>query len=90
MKNFIRDQKRSTVMIVFGSVYTLALLMAIFPPFYMAASGIETMVLGMPFSILYWILDFGILGFGLWALYVVEDIRGELDEALPSERFKGV
>ena len=90
MKNFIRDQKRSTVMIVFGSVYTLALLMAIFPPFYMAASGIETMVLGMPFSILYWILDFGILGFGLWALYAVEDIRGELDEALPSERFKGV
>ena len=84
MRQFIQDRKRRTVMIFFGSIYSLALMMAIFPPFYLPASGIDTVVLGLPFSILYWILDVLILGLGIWAFYVVEDIRGELDEALPS------
>lgn len=84
MKEYIRSRKRRTIMIFFGSIYGLALVMAIFPPFYLAASGIDTLILGLPFSILYWILDVLILGFGIWAFYLIEDLRGELDEALPS------
>jgi hypothetical protein len=28
------------------------------------------------------LIDGLVLGFGLWGLYIVEDIRGELDETL--------
>jgi hypothetical protein len=34
----------------------------------------------MPSPIAYWILDAVLLGLGLWGLYAVENIRGELDE----------
>jgi hypothetical protein len=82
MKEFICGLSRRTIVTFFGAVYGLALLFALFPPLYMWGSGSETLVLGIPFAIMYWIIDGLVLGFGLWALYVVEDIRGELDEIL--------
>jgi hypothetical protein len=82
MREFIRGLSRRTVVAFFGTGYGIALLLALFPPFYLGASGIATPVLGVPFTIAYWLIDGLVLGFGLWGLYIVEDIRGELDEEL--------
>jgi TRAP-type C4-dicarboxylate transport system permease small subunit len=82
MKEFIRGLSRRTVTTFFGTVYAITLLFALFPPLYLAGSGIRTPVLGLPFSITYWILDALVLGLSLLAFYHVEDIRGELDEDL--------
>jgi TRAP-type C4-dicarboxylate transport system permease small subunit len=64
----------------FGLVYAVALVMALFPPAYLAASGIATPILGIPFAVAYWIIDALLVGLALWALYAMEDIRGELDD----------
>ncbi|MBY4040205.1 hypothetical protein HQO38_20080 [Rhodococcus fascians] len=69
-------------MTFFGSTYALALLFALFPPLYMWGSGIRYEILGVPFAIMYWLIDGVVLGLTLWGLYIVEDIRGELDEDL--------
>lgn len=82
MKNFIRGLDPHTIRVVFGAIYLATLAMALFPPFYLASSGVSTLVFGLPWSVTYWLLDALILGLALWALYVVEDIRGELDEDL--------
>lgn len=81
MRTYIRSLSRRTVVTIFGFLYAVPLLMAIFPPFYLLASGRSAIVLGMPFTIWYWLLGFLILLVGLWGLYWVEDLRGELDEA---------
>ena len=80
MKEFVRRLSPRSIGLFFGAVYLLALLMAIFPPFYFAASGVATRVAGIPFAIAYWIIIFLLVSFGLLGLYLVEDMRGELDE----------
>ncbi len=82
MKSYIRSLPSSVISTAFGIVYAITLLMAMFPPLYLAASGVRADVLGMPFSFFYWIADAVIIGLALWAKYAVEDIRGELDEDL--------
>ncbi|AJW38137.1 hypothetical protein NY08_104 [Rhodococcus sp. B7740] len=69
-------------MTFFGGTYALALLFALFPPLYMWGSGIRYEILGIPFAIMYWLINGVVLGLTLWGLYIVEDIRGELDEDL--------
>lgn len=64
----------------FGTVYALALLFALFPPLYLWASGSRFEILGIPFAIMYWLIDAVVLGVTLTAFYIVEDIRGELDD----------
>ncbi|MDV6263736.1 hypothetical protein [Rhodococcoides yunnanense] len=82
MKEYIRGLSRKNIMTFFGSIYALALLFALFPPLYMWGSGIRFEILGIPFAIMYWLIDGVVLGLTLWGLYIVEDIRGELDEDL--------
>ena len=82
MKSFIRSLPSSAIQTTFGVIYGITLLMALFPPLYLAASGIRASVLGMPFSVFYWIADAAVIGLALWAKYAVEDIRGELDEEI--------
>jgi hypothetical protein len=82
MKEYIRGLSRKNIMTFFGSIYALALLFALFPPLYMWGSGIRYEILGIPFAIMYWLIDGVVLGLTLWGLYIVEDIRGELDEDL--------
>jgi hypothetical protein len=84
MKDFIRGLSRRTVVTFFGAVYGVALLFALFPPLYLWGSGINYLVFGIPFSIMYWVFDGLVLGLGLWGLYIVEGIRGELDEGIVS------
>jgi hypothetical protein len=80
MKERIRGFSRRSVVTFFGAFYALALLFALFPPLYLWGSGIRFEILGLPLSIMYWILNALILGLTLTAFYVVEDIRGELDD----------
>jgi len=80
VKDFIRGLSRRSIVIFFGTLYAVALLFAIFPPLYLWGSGSTAVVLGIPFAIMYWIIDALVLGLTLTAFYIVEDIRGELDD----------
>jgi membrane-associated protease RseP (regulator of RpoE activity) len=80
MKDFIRSLDRRTIVIFFGALYAVALVFALFPPLYLWASGMRVEVLGIPFAFMYWIIDAVVLGLTLTAFYVVESIRGELDD----------
>lgn len=80
MTSFIRGLPRRTIVGFFGTLYALALLFALFPPLYLWGSGIRASILGVPFAIMYWIINALVLGLTLTAFYVVEDIRGELDD----------
>ncbi|MHA3019345.1 hypothetical protein ACXPWS_03640 [Mycobacterium sp. BMJ-28] len=80
MKDFIRGLSRRSIVIFFGTLYAVALLFAIFPPLYLWGSGSSAVVLGIPFAVMYWIIDALVLGLTLAAFYIVEGIRGELDD----------
>lgn len=80
MKDLIRRIPAKTVTVFFTAIYGLALALAIFPPFYLAASGSTASVLGMPWAISYWIVDAALVGLSLAALYWVEGLRGDLEE----------
>jgi hypothetical protein len=80
VKDFIRGLSRRSIVIFFGTLYAIALLFALFPPLYLWGSGISFQILGIPFAIMYWIIDAVVLGLTLTAFYIVEDIRGELDD----------
>lgn len=85
MRDLLRRLSSRTIYTAFAIVYGIAVVMAIFPPAYLAFSGIRGGFLGAPFSIWYWIIDAAIVGFALWALYAIEDVRGDLDEERPAE-----
>jgi hypothetical protein len=80
MTAFIRGLSRRAIVVFFGTLYAVALLFALFPPLYLWGSGSRFEILGIPFAIMYWIVDALVLGLTLAAFYVVEDIRGELDD----------
>ncbi|MCW2556725.1 MAG: hypothetical protein JWP55_689 [Mycobacterium sp.] len=80
MKDFITGLDRRTIVIFFGGLYAVALVFALFPPLYLWGSGTRMEFLGIPFAITYWIIDAAVLGLTLTAFYVVESIRGELDD----------
>ena len=80
MKDFILGLSRRSIVTFFGTLYAVALLFALFPPLYLWGSGMRFQILGVPFAIMYWIVDAVVLGLTLTAFYVVEDIRGELDD----------
>jgi len=80
MTAFIRGLSRRSIVAFFGTLYAIALVFALFPPLYLWGSGSRFDVLGIPFAIMYWVVDALVLGLTLTAFYVVEDIRGELDD----------
>jgi hypothetical protein len=80
MKEFIKRLSRRNIVGFFGTLYAVALVFALFPPLYLWGSGIRFEILGIPFAIMYWIINALVLGLTLTAYYVVEDIRGELDD----------
>ena len=79
MTGFIKGLPRRTIVAFFGTLYAVALVFALFPPLYLWGSGNRVEILGIPFAIMYWIVNALVLGLTLRAFYVVEDIRGELD-----------
>ncbi|WP_430379873.1 hypothetical protein [Streptomyces sp. B1-3] len=80
MKEFIKRRDAGEIRVAFGGIYGLALVFGCFPPVYLWASGSAGVIAGLPVAIWYWILIAVLVGLSLWALYWVEDIRGELDE----------
>ncbi|WP_232375036.1 hypothetical protein [Mycolicibacterium mengxianglii] len=78
-REFIKGLSRRGIVGFFGALYAVSLLFALFPPLYLWGSGIRVDVLGIPFAIMYWIINALVLGLTLTAFYIVEDIRGELD-----------
>jgi len=80
MTSFIQGLSRRSIVAFFGTLYGVALVFALFPPLYLWGSGSRFDVLGIPFAIMYWVVDALVLGLTLTAFYVVEDIRGELDD----------
>ncbi|MEZ5213276.1 MULTISPECIES: hypothetical protein [unclassified Gordonia (in: high G+C Gram-positive bacteria)] len=64
------------------TIYAIAIAMAILPPLYLSSSGRSYVILGMPLTIWYWIVDALLVAFALTVLYFYEDARGELDEEL--------
>jgi hypothetical protein len=80
MTSFIQGLSRRSIVAFFGTLYAVALVFALFPPLYLWGSGSRFDVLGIPFAIMYWVIDALVLGLTLAAFYVVEDIRGELDD----------
>jgi len=80
MTAFIKGLSRRSIVVFFGTLYALALMFALFPPLYLWGSGSKVEILGIPFAIAYWMIDALVLGLTLTAFYVVEDIRGELDD----------
>ena len=61
------------------------LLLAVFPPFYLAAGGQSALVLGMPLAIAYWLIDAVLLVAGIALLMRVERLRGEFGDELDNE-----
>lgn len=66
--------------LVFGVYFFLMLMMALFPPFYLGVSSSAVIVLGIPLPIFYWILIALLTGLGLWVLYAIESMTGEIPE----------
>ncbi|KPW74175.1 hypothetical protein ALO78_100133 [Pseudomonas amygdali pv. ciccaronei] len=66
--------------LVFGLYFFALLMMALFPPFYLKVSGSTALVIGVPLPIFYWILIAVLMGLGLWMLYVVESLLGEIPQ----------
>lgn len=79
MKEIIQNMSSRTKNTVFGSIYAVLVLAAVFPPLYFSASGNGTLILGAPLAMWYWIADFVLLVVMMFALYGVESIRGEVD-----------
>jgi len=73
----------------FGFWYVIALAMALFPPLYLYASGRSFLVLGMPVTIWYWLLNGLLVVLIVSGLYVVENIRGDLGPELPTSERDG-
>ena len=79
MREFIRGLSFRQVAVFFGALYVIALVIALFPPLYLYASGRSQLFLGMPLTVWYWLSVPVITTFTMWGLYLVEGVRGELD-----------
>ena len=79
MTKQIQEMSSRTKNILFGTMYAILLLFAVFPPFYLWGSGNQMLFLGAPFSMWYWIADFVLLLAVMFGYYRVESIRGEVD-----------
>ncbi|MFT4009039.1 MAG: hypothetical protein QM655_03245 [Nocardioidaceae bacterium] len=82
MKDAIKAMSPRTKTSIFWVLYGASILLAVFPPFYLAGSGKSNLILGIPFSALYWIIVAVLCTAAVWLLWTFENIRGEVgDEA---------
>ncbi|GEB14607.1 hypothetical protein ACIRN4_25685 [Pimelobacter simplex] len=80
MRSAIRAMSSRTKMTIFWLLFGASILLAVAPPLYLAGSGIDTPILGIPFSVAYWIVDALLATGAVWLLWVFENIRGEVGE----------
>jgi hypothetical protein len=74
----VRAMSSATKNRVFGAWFVLDTVLAMFPPVYWAVNEIHGTLLGLPFSIAYFIVTGFLITASIVALYVVEEIRGEV------------
>lgn len=85
MPAFVKSASSRTKNLVVGVLYTLLVLLAVFPPLYFSGSGATQLFLGAPVAVWYWIVPFFLLMALMFGLYGVEKARGEVDPALVVE-----
>lgn len=79
MKDAIRRMSPALKARIFGVGYAITALWVICPPIYLAASTASPRVLGLPFSVIWMLADAVLVLLLIWALWYVEDVRGELE-----------
>jgi hypothetical protein len=65
---------------MFWLLFGTSILLAVAPPLYLAGSGISTRILGVPFSVAYWIFDALLAVGAVWLLWILENIRDEVGD----------
>ncbi len=80
MRSAIRAMSSRTKMTIFWLLFGASILLAVAPPLYLAGSGISTLILGVPFSVAYWIFDALLATGAVWLLWIFENIRDEVGE----------
>ena len=76
----IQAMSQRTKMTIFWLLFGASILLAVAPPLYLAGSGRSALVLGVPLSVGYWILDALLATGAVWLLWIVENIRDEVGE----------
>jgi hypothetical protein len=64
---------------LFGTLFVIEGLLAMFPPVHWAMSGETPVILGLPLSVFYFIALGALISASIVAIYAVESARGELD-----------
>jgi len=62
-----------------GAAMIIAALLAVLPPLYLWGSGVDAMVLGLPFGVWYMIFDGLLISVAVTVLYLVEQHHGETE-----------
>jgi hypothetical protein len=74
----VRGMSSRTKNRLFGTLFLLDGVLAMFPPVYWAVNEVDGTVLGLPFSVLYFLVVGVLITASVMALYLVEEIRGEV------------
>ena len=83
MKQWLRGRSRGGISTFFSFCYFLLVVMAMFPPIYLATSGLrEPVVLGLPFTVFWWILNGALIYVLSRVMAWVESVRNELHTEL--------
>jgi len=73
---------------VFGIGYVLIGLWVLCPPVYLWASRESHRVLGLPFSVFWMLVNAILVLLLIWALWIVEGVRGEHEQFEPDEEVR--
>lgn len=80
LRSAIQTMPPQVKWVTFWLLFGASILLAIAPPLYLAGSGISAVVLGIPLSVGYWIVDALLAVAAVGLLWVIENIRGEVGE----------
>jgi hypothetical protein len=78
VRSRVRAMSTQTKNRIFGVWFVLDGVLAMFPPLYWGVSEIHGTVFGLPFTIFYFIVTGLVITASIVALYVVEELRGEV------------
>lgn len=78
MTALVRGMSRQRKNRFFGALFLFDGVLAMFPPVYWAVNEVDATVLGLPFSVLYFLVTGLLITVSVMALYLVEELRGEV------------
>lgn len=77
LRRAVQTMSERTKTRIFGAGYVIVALMVLLPPLYLAASAKTPIVLGLPFSVFYMLLNAVLITALVTTLWFVEGARGE-------------